>query len=189
MINVKKYWENSLTLSEYLKVGEDRLNDINTPEDFKNYYELGVHRSNRALKTYKTDSDLLNSFRLKNFKGKILIISEPWCGDASSTVPAVARFFEEVNIETRIFLRDQNPSLIDMFLTDGTQSIPKVLILNDHCDVTDSWGPRPEYGLELLRKFKQNPTIYPREEFYNDLQVYYAKNRGKDAINEILQLL
>ena len=42
---------------------------------------------------------------------------------------------------------------------------------------------------ELLKKFKENPETYPREEFYNDLQVYYAKNKGKDAIQEILELL
>ena len=27
----------------------------------------------------------------------------------------------------------------------------------------------------MLKKFKENPETYPREEFYNDLQVYYAK--------------
>ena len=51
------------------------------------------------------------------------------------------------------------------------------------------WGPRPQFGTELLKKFKENPETYPREEFYNDLQVYYAKNRGKDAITELLELL
>ena len=41
----------------------------------------------------------------------------------------------------------------------------------------------------IVEKFKENPETYPREEFYNDLQVYYAKNKGKDAIQEILELL
>jgi hypothetical protein len=35
---------------------------------------------------------------------------------------------------------------------------------------------RPKFGNDLLKKFKENPETYPREEFYNDLQVYYAKN-------------
>ena len=125
----------------------------------------------------------------KNFKGKILIITEPWCGDASATVPAVSKFFEAASIEVKIFLKDSDTSLIEQFLTNETQSIPKILILNENFEVKNVWGPRPKFGNDLLKKFKENPETYPREEFYNDLQVYYAKNRGKDAITELLELL
>ncbi len=118
-----------------------------------------------------------------------MIISEPWCGDASATVPAAAKFFEAAGNEVRIFLRDSDPTLIDQFLTNGTQSIPKVIILTEDDEVKAVWGPRPKYGNDLLKKFKENPETYPREEFYNDLQVYYAKNRGHDAIEEIIELL
>ena len=89
----------------------------------------------------------------------------------------------------KIFLKDSDHSLIEQFLTNGTQSIPKILILNENFEVKNVWGPRPKFGTELLKKFKENPETYPREEFYNDLQVYYAKNRGKDAITELLELL
>ena len=89
----------------------------------------------------------------------------------------------------KIFLKDSDTSLIEQFLTNGTQSIPKILILNEDFSVKNVWGPRPKFGNELLKKFKENPETYPREEFYNDLQVYYAKNRGKDAITELLELL
>ena len=74
-------------------------------------------------------------------------------------------------------------------MTNGTRSIPKVLILDEELNVKNNWGPRPEYGNGLLKKFKENEDTYPREEFYNDLQVYYAKNRGKDAIEEIINLI
>ena len=117
------------------------------------------------------------------------MISEPWCGDASATVPAVSKFFEAAGNEVKIFLRDSDLSLIDQFLTNGTQSIPIVIILDQNFNVINHWGPRPKHGMELLRKFKENPEAYPREEFYNDLQVYYAKNRGKDAVQEILELI
>jgi len=55
--------------------------------------------------------------------------------------------------------------------------------------VKNSWGPRPKYGYELLMKYKADPEAYPKDMFYNDLQIYYAKNRGKDAVQEILDLL
>ena len=91
--------------------------------------------------------------------------------------------------EVRVFLRDRDTSLIDQFLTNGTQSIPKVIVLDENFNVAANWGPRPQFGNDLLKKFKENPETYPREEFYNDLQVYYSRNRGKDAIEEIITLL
>lgn len=187
--NIQKYWQNALTFEEYMDVAQRRVNETPGTDDYFQYYELGLQRMERTVKTFKPDENLLENLNSKNFKGKILIISEPWCGDASATVPAVSKFFEAAGIEVRIFLRDSDTSLIDQYLTNGTQSIPKVLVLDEHLDVKDVWGPRPEYGNDLLAKFKADETAYPREEFYNDLQVYYAKNRGQDAINEILKLV
>lgn len=190
MNNLKKYWDEAMSFEDYLKLTEQRISNPETEEDQAklHYNELGMQRMQRTLKTFKIDENQAKDLENKNFEGKILIISEPWCGDASSTVPAIAKFFEGKN-EVRIFLRDTDPSLIEQFLTNGTQSIPKVLILNKDNEVINTWGPRPKYGLELLKKFKENPEEYPREQFYNDLQVYYAKNRGKDTITELLNLI
>ena len=186
---MKNYWQNSVIFDEYIKETEHRI-EVQNPEDsYNEYYELGLQRMNRTLKTFKIDEEQLNVLKAKNFKGKILIISEPWCGDASATVPAVTQFFEAADVEVKIFLKDSDTSLIEKFLTNGTQSIPKILILDENFAVKNVWGPRPKFGNELLKKFKENPETYPREEFYNDLQVYYAKNRGKDAITELLELI
>ena len=186
----KNYWQNAIHFDEYMKIADERFhNNPDKNDEHQDYYELGLQRLNRTIKTYKVDADQIQQLESKNFNGKILIISEPWCGDASATVPAVCKFFAAAGIEVRIFLRDSDFSLIDQFQTNGTQSIPKVIIVNDDFSVKADWGPRPQYGNDLLKKFKENPDTYPREEFYNDLQVYYAKNRGKDAIEEIISLL
>ncbi|MBB4806368.1 hypothetical protein HNP38_001640 [Chryseobacterium defluvii] len=187
---MKNYWEKAITFEEYIEIAKQRLENPDNPKDieYKQYYELGLQRIDRTLKKYSPDEDQTNELLSKNFDGKILIISEAWCGDASATVPALVKFFEGKN-EVKIFLRDSDTSLIDQFLTNGTQSIPKVIILDKDLNVKNSWGPRPKYGTELLMKFKADPEAYPREQFYNDLQLYYAKNKGKDAIQEILELL
>lgn len=186
---MEKYWQQALTFEEYMQEAERRIAETHHTNEYYTYYELGLQRMERILKTFKIDDDALDSLKSKNFKGKLLIITEPWCGDASATVPAVSKFFEATGIDVCIFLRDADQTLINQFLTNGTQSIPKILILNEDFSVKEVWGPRPKYGAELLKKFKENETVYPRETFYNDLQVYYAKNRGKDAIEEILNLI
>lgn len=187
---MENYWDKAVSFEEYAQIGKQRLeNPADQQEiDYKHYYELGLQRIDRTLKKYVADEEQLKELEAKNFDGKILIISEVWCGDASSTVPALVKFFQGRN-EVRIFLRDSDKSLISQFLTNGTESIPKVVILNNNFTVKNSWGPRPKYGRELLAKFKADPENYPRDQFYNDLQLYYAKNRGKDAVQEILELL
>lgn len=185
-----KFWQNALTLEGYLQVAEQRIhNNPNKNDEFQEYYELGLQRINRTLKTYKIDESQLSELKNKNFNGKVFIISEPWCGDASATVPAVSKFFEAGGNEVKIFLRDSDTSLIDQYLTNGGRAIPIIIFLNEDFSVKTVWGPRPKFGTELLKKFKANPETYSKEEFHNDLQVYYAKNRGKDAIEEILNLL
>lgn len=187
---MQNYWDKAITFDEYLQIANHRLNNPDNEKDieYKPYYELGIQRMDRTLKKFVIDEDQLNELKSKNFDGKILIISEAWCGDASATVPALVKFFEGQN-EVKISLRDSDSSLIDQFLTNGTQSIPKVIILNRDFNVKNSWGPRPKFGHDLLLKFKANPEEYPKELFYNDLQVYYSRNRGKDSIQEILELL
>jgi hypothetical protein len=188
--NLQNYWLNALTFEEYMQEATKRATNNNIENDpYQEYYELGLQRMNRTLKTFKLDSEQLQRAEAKNFKGKILIISEPWCGDASATVPAVSKFFEAMGNEVRVFLRDRDTSLIDQFLTNGTQSIPKIIVLDENFNVAAYWGPRPQFGNDLLKKFKENPETYPREVFYNDLQVYYSRNKGKDAIEEIITLL
>ena len=187
---MKEYWQKALSVDGYMDIAKERAtNNPNKNDEKQEYYELGLQRMERTLKTFKMDEAQLEKLKTKNFGGKVLIISEPWCGDASATVPAVSKFFEQGGNEVRVFLRDSDTSLIDQFLVNGTQSIPIVLLLDEDYNVISNWGPRPKFGTELLKKFKENPETYPREEFYNDLQVYYAKNRCKDAIEEILDLL
>jgi len=187
---MENYWEKGISFEEYVHIGRERLeNPSNQQEiDYKHYYELGLQRMDRTLKKYVLDEEQLKELASKNFDGKILIISEVWCGDASATVPVLVKFFEGKN-DVRIFLRDSDKSLINQFLTNGTESIPKVIILDKDFNVKNSWGPRPKHGKELLLKHKADPEAYPKDQFYNELQLYYAKNRGKDAVQEILELL
>ncbi|KMQ65784.1 thioredoxin [Chryseobacterium angstadtii] len=187
---MKNYWDQAISFEEYIRIGKERLEHPSNPQeiDYKQYYELGLQRMERTLKKYVPDEEQVKELANKNFDGKILIISEAWCGDASATVPALVTFFKEHN-EVKIFLRDSDKSLINQFMTNGTESIPKVIILDKDFNVKNSWGPRPKYGYELLMKYKADPETYPKDQFYNDLQLYYAKNRGKDAVQEILELL
>lgn len=56
---------------------------------------------------------------------KILAIAEAWCGDVYRELPTFARIAEATGMELRIFPRDENPDVMDEFLTNGTaRAIP-----------------------------------------------------------------
>ena len=57
---------------------------------------------------------------------KLLVITEDWCGTSLAYFPAVAKLVAgRPDIEMRIFLRDENPDVMDQFLKRGLhRSIP-----------------------------------------------------------------
>ncbi len=189
---MKKYWENAVTYEQYLKDNELKIEELEKSQDpehklYLEYYQLAKTRMQRVDKTYHTAAELTETLASKKFGGKILIISEGWCGDAAMIIPVIHRFFEGKN-EVQITYRDQN-NLIDSYLTNGAKSIPMVLILDENNEVISHWGPRPKSGMQLLEKHKANPETYDAEEFHNDLQIYYTKNKGLDIITELLEKL
>ncbi|QCX53458.1 thioredoxin family protein [Elizabethkingia sp. JS20170427COW] len=188
-MEIKKFWDEGVSYEQYLINAQQSLDNPKNEEEKEKaeYYQLGLQRMKRMTERYTPDAEQLEQLKQKNFKGKVLIIAEAWCGDASQAIPVLAEFFKEQGV--RITYRDQEPSLIDDFLTNGAKSIPVVILLDENFKVINTWGARPRYGKELLAKFKADPEVYPREQFYNDLQKYYAKNKGYDTIEEILALL
>jgi hypothetical protein len=73
---------------------------------------------------------------LERFEGtrKVLVITEDWCGTSLASVPFAMKLVEGApGIEMRIFLRDENPDLMDQFLKDGRyRSIPVIAFLDGH---------------------------------------------------------
>ena len=65
---------------------------------------------------------------------RVLVITEDWCGASIASLPFVVKLVEGMpRIEMRIFLRDQNPDLMDQFLKSGRyRSIPVFAFFDEH---------------------------------------------------------
>ena len=75
---------------------------------------------------------------------KLIAIAEDWCGDASNLVPVFARLARDSQwIDLRIVKRDESPELMDMYLTNGSRSIPIVVVMDGDFRPVGPWGPRP----------------------------------------------
>jgi hypothetical protein len=116
---------------------------------------------------------------------RLLVIAEDWCGDASNTVPIISRLVDQVpELELRIVLRDQNPELMDQFLTNGSRSIPIVIVLDDDFHEVGHWGPRPAV---LQSWVMANRLTTPKAELYPQVRKWYARDHGETTLREVLE--
>ena len=117
---------------------------------------------------------------------KLLVIAEDWCGDASSTIPIVAKLVSQVpGLELRVLLRDQNPEVMDRYLTNGSRSIPIVIVLDEEFRELGHWGPRPR---ELQAWVMANRQTIPKAELYPQVRQWYARDRGETTLREVLEV-
>jgi hypothetical protein len=115
---------------------------------------------------------------------KLLVIAEDWCGDASSTIPVLARLAEAApGLELRLIRRDEHPELMNRYLTNGTRSIPIVIALDQHFREIGHWGPRPEV---LQAWVMANRPMIPKPELYPKVRAWYARDRGESTLREVL---
>ena len=53
---------------------------------------------------------------------KILALAEAWCGDVYRELPTLARIAEATGMDLRVFPRDENPDIMDEFLSNNGKS-------------------------------------------------------------------
>jgi hypothetical protein len=53
---------------------------------------------------------------------KILALAEAWCGDVYRELPTFARIAEATGMDLRVFPRDENPDVMDEFLSNNGKS-------------------------------------------------------------------
>ena len=118
----------------------------------------------------------------------LLVLSADWCGDASNTVPVLARLVEMApHLDLRLLERDEHPDLMDEHLTGGTaRAIPAVILLDAQYIERAWWGPRPA---ELQAWVKTEGQAYDSVERYKHVRQWYARDRGRTTLEEVIALL
>jgi hypothetical protein len=153
------------------------------------YTRLNFSRTKRLDKTVSIQDFHSNKINHLNAKQIWLIISESWCGDAAQTLPILNKIsLESNNIDLKIVLRDEYPELMNAFLTNGSQAIPKLIILDEDLEVIQSWGPRSRNAAQLVTEYKYQYGKVD-DELKKKLQIWYNQDHGKSIINEIVDII
>lgn len=190
----QKDLDKSISFQQYFDLVKKLVETGGTTGDnqssaFVDYTKLNFSRMKRILKTTQASDIVINTVNCLQDKLTWLVISESWCGDAAQNIPVFAKMAEvNPNINLRIILRDENPELMDQYLTNGGKSIPKLICLDENLNELGTWGPRPKVLQDWLYKEKENPTMEVsklKEEF----QIWYTKDKGQTLQNEMIMLL
>ena len=103
MRNLETYFNKSQTLNEYINEMQENKDNL-----------LSIYNSFHL----PLNDARLNQLRESNYS-KVLIIKEYWCGDAMMNIPILKHIIEFLNIEARVFHRDDDTHLIDQYLTNS----------------------------------------------------------------------
>jgi hypothetical protein len=182
-----------MNFTDYFKTFDAVLSGENTnapynDEHFVEYVKLNHSRVNRWIKKGILSEETIRSIQGIKEKQTWLVITEPWCGDASHNVPFIVKM-AELNplITLEIQLRDSAESEIESYLTNGGKSIPKLIIRNELGKDLIIWGPRPAEAQALFHKLKgENLTL---EEQKVGLQQWYNQDQGQTIQIEIVNEL
>lgn len=182
------YSEYRNTVSQLLQEGKSSGNTQS--DDLLHYSLLNETRMNRLEKTIKVSEE--NLLKLKNLNKEYiwLVLSEGWCGDAAQLLPIFNKMAVlSDNIDLKIVFRDENEALMNLFLTNGGKSIPKLIILEkETLNVIADWGPRPIGATKLMKDYKEKFGVID-ETIKAELQLWYLHDKGLSTQNEILALM
>ena len=161
-----------------------------TAPEFSQYAAAAQKNADLWQGIYRTaqiPGDLLERASQLSASWHLLVLSEDWCGDAVNTIPMLAKFVEQVpSLDLRLLPRDQNLDLMDVHLSHGTRSIPVVIALDEEFSERGWWGPRPS---SLQRWVRTEGLLLPKEDRYRRTRTWYARDRGRTTIEEVLEML
>ena len=157
--------------------------------EYIEYAKVNLQRMARIEKTSVLTSELMAA--LKAIKGNYvwLVITEGWCGDAAQNVP-VFNVIEKIcpAIEVKIILRDDNLTIMDNYLTNGSRSIPKMVVLEkESLKELFVWGPRPAVLQNMVVEWVKNNVS--KQERGLAIQKWYNGDKTQTLQEELRHLI
>ena len=186
---------NPMTYPEFREMKIKELNDINPDElegidrKYYDYRKINLQRSTRLEKHFNSSEELISIINNNQDTQYWMLITESWCGDSAQVLPIIAKAAEfNTNISLKIILRDKNPQIMDLYLTNGkSKSIPVFVGFDSDGKELFRWGPRPESAKKLVAELKAKKM--ENSEVNKQLHLWYGRNRGKEFEQELIALL
>ena len=170
-----------------LQAAEGRTSGDHTDPAYAQYTKLNDARLRRLTKQAELSDGLTQAIKAVDQPLTLLCITETWCGDAIQILPLLNLIAaQNETISLQLVWRDQEPFLIDSFLTRGGKSIPVVLAVSESGDALFKWGPRPAPLQAIYDTWRNAPEPKdPYAKFSAEIQRWYLKDKGQTFQQEL----
>lgn len=191
----RKNLETALSYIEYRTMLDELLarneaTGLKQSPELVHLSKVNIYRMHRLDKTIVLEAGLIEKLKSVDEKWTWLILTEGWCPDSAQNIPVLVKMAQlNENITLKLLLRDENPEIMNKYLTNGARSIPKFICLKtDTLAEIGTWGPRPAVLQQMVMDHKKNPVI-DNKSFNESVQAWYAKDKGRHLQAEFEELL
>ena len=191
---IEKSLENSYTYQQFRNLVSHLLTENKSTgniqsEEITAFSSLNDSRMKRLDKTIKISDKTSIAMNTISQPQTWLVIAEGWCGDAAQNLPIIHKIAETSNlVNLKVVLRDDNEDLMNLFLTNGGKSIPKLVVLDKNNNVLNTWGPRPTIAAQMVTNYKTEYGVIDAN-LKQNLQVWYNKNKGENIQDDFIKLV
>lgn len=183
-------WNELIGIEEYIErieqIQSKKNSTTNYAEAYRPYLDANTSRILELLPEIQIQKKLYNLLSTLKTPTYWVLITEPWCGDASHTTPLIYQLAQSnSNITCNIALRDTHTEWIQAYSTAGKQSIPILVIHDTDKNVLFRWGPRPNLCSKYI---EQLDVSLPRDEKMRHVHDWYYKDKGEETQKELYDL-
>ena len=159
-----------------------------TEAEHAEFAKLNLHRVGRILRTWRPSEELAALVARIDHPQFWMALTEPWCGDSAQCLPCLEILAtSNPHLTIRYVLRDDNPGIMDKYLTDGKRSIPLVAAFDPEGAELFRWGPRPAEAQAVFDAATAEGLEKPAK--LEKLHLFYGRNRGRALDGEMVTVL
>jgi hypothetical protein len=174
-------------MAEAARLAPERFAAGSTFEDLLARPKANSDLWNAVYKRAQLDDEAKKRANALTHPIHLLILNEDWCGDSVNILPYIARLAEaSTHLELRIVGRDTNRDIMDAHLTGASRSIPILIVYDSLFREKGWWGPRPG---PLQQWVLTEGLALPKPDRYPLIRAWYARDRGKTIVSEILSII
>jgi thiol-disulfide isomerase/thioredoxin len=171
-MDLKSYFDKGLTYEEYVDL-------------------LGENLDLHQLHYSKFSTGPAEAARLKTAKPvNIMVLTEPWCGDSLAIFPVVRKIAEVNDWPIKLLRRDENPDLMDQFLTRNARAVPIFLFVDEEFSLIFRFGPRPKAAQDIFETHREEFRAgkIEKSEVIKKIRAFYSKDRGQAILGELMAI-
>lgn len=161
-----------------------------TPVERKYYFysKYNWDRQRHVESHYEASRAFLDAVRELPENVQFHFITDDWCIDSAYSLPQVeAAVRHRPDIRLELYIRDEHLTMMDRYLTNGSRSIPVLIVRDSEGRDLARWGPKPEILRHLRKQLQEGGG--PGSEVVKLTSDWYEDNGWLEVERELTECM